>query len=79
MLMTIAPSGTIRLVYTEELDLPALGSLAITPHVSHVEPDENGQWWADLAPIQGPKLGPFAKRSEALAAEVAWIEEHVLS
>jgi hypothetical protein len=78
MLVTIDNSGTMRLVYTEALDLPAIGSLAITPHVSHVEPDENGQWWADLAPIQGPKLGPFARRSECVAAEVAWIEENAL-
>jgi hypothetical protein len=41
---------------------------------SHVEPDEQGQWWADLAPVHGPKLGPFAVRSAALDAERCWLE-----
>jgi len=41
-----------------------------------VDPDERGEWWADLSPIRGPKLGPFRKKSEALRAEVAWIEKN---
>ena len=28
---------------------------------SHVEPDEAGRWWADLSPVGGPRLGPFAR------------------
>jgi hypothetical protein len=45
---------------------------------SHVEPDGTGQWWADLSPIKGPKLGPFTLRAEALQAEVDWIKLNYL-
>lgn len=36
------------------------------------------KWWADLLPIGGPVLGPFDKRSQALAAEVDWIMENFI-
>ncbi len=45
---------------------------------STVEPDRDGRWHADLGPVFGPVLGPFAARSEALDAEVAWLEAHWL-
>ena len=45
---------------------------------SHVEPDPDGRWQADLRPVGGPVLGPFDRRSEALAAELAWLEAHWL-
>jgi hypothetical protein len=70
----IDPAGMARCLYGEEIDLAALGKLTIA-RASHVEPDEDGQWWADLSPVAGPKLGPFALRSQALAAESAWLEE----
>ena len=38
----------------------------------------DGQWLADLTPLAGPVLGPFAARSDALTAEAAWITEHWL-
>ncbi len=68
--------GRIVCVYGEALDLATLGPLAIR-RASHVEPDGAGRWWADLAPLGGPRLGPFPRRSEALAAEVAWIDHHL--
>jgi hypothetical protein len=45
---------------------------------SHVEPDDAGQWFADLAIMGGPRLGPFLVRSQALAAERQWLSEHWL-
>ena len=33
-----------------------------------------GMWYADLAPVRGPVLGPFPQRSDALQAEVAWLD-----
>lgn len=77
MQLVIAPTGAIRCLYSEQLDLAALGSLEIA-RASHVEPDADGQWLADLAPIGGPVLGPFAARSMALAAEVEWLESYWL-
>jgi len=75
--LIIDPCGLVRCLYSETIDLAALGSLVIV-RASHVEPDERGCWIADLSPVSGPVLGPFLNRSDALAAEVAWIEEHWL-
>jgi hypothetical protein len=65
-------------VYAETIDLGVLGHLVIS-RASHVEPDDSGRWLADLRPIGGPVLGPFERRSEALAAEIAWLEAHWLT
>ncbi len=75
MNVLIEPDGTVTTLYDERLDLQALGSLTLT-RASHVDPDSQGQWWAQL--IQGPTLGPFPTRSAALAAEVAWLNRHRL-
>jgi hypothetical protein len=78
MHLRIDPKGTVTGLYTEAIDLSVLGPMAIR-RASHVEPDEEGQWWADLSPVEGPCLGPFNLRSQALAAEAAWLEEHLLA
>jgi hypothetical protein len=67
--------GKIYALYGEAIDLATLGELAIR-RASRVEPDRQGLWWADLSPLGGPTLGPFNWRSQALAAEVAWLEMH---
>lgn len=36
------------------------------------------KFWADLGPVDGPILGPFETRGEALAAEAVWIEANAL-
>jgi len=75
--LVIDPDGNARCIYAEDIDLAALGEVGVV-RASHCEPDEHGRWWADLAPVNGPKLGPFTKRSEALSAEVAWLRRHWL-
>ena len=77
MQLVIEPGGVVRCIYSEVLDLAALGSPAIS-RASHVEPDRQGRWWADLSPVNGPVLGPFGNRSEALAAERIWLETNWL-
>jgi hypothetical protein len=78
MHLVIRPDGSARCVYSETLDLHVLGRLNIA-RGSHVEPDPSGQWFADLSPVSGPRLGPFSHRSDALAAEHDWLEGHWLS
>ena len=78
MEMIIDSGGKVRCLYHEVIALAELGSLTIT-RASHVEPDEQGKWWADMSPVNGPKLGPFEKRSEALEAEADWISVHRLN
>ena len=73
MILVIHAQGKVHGVYEEAINLNDLGPVQIS-RASHVEPDETGQWWADLAPVGGPKLGPFSLRSQALAAEKDWLE-----
>lgn len=77
MELLVTPTGGIRCVYGEELNLHQLGRLSIQ-RGSHVEPSSDGQWTADLAPVNGPILGPFSSRAEALTAEQTWLLEHWL-
>lgn len=78
MNLFIRPDGTLQAIYDETLDLGEIGAVNIR-RASHVEPVANspGRWEADLSPVGGPVLGPFTKRNEALAAEIAWLEEHL--
>jgi len=78
MELVIDTGGTIRCVYSEMIDLAELGKLTIK-RASHVEPDASGGWWADMAPVHGPRLGPFKVRSEALEAEHGWLDIEVLT
>ena len=72
MELVIDAGGDIRCIYGEALDLREIGRLQIT-RASHVEPNADGYWWADMGPVNGPVLGPFGSRSEALAAEKEWL------
>ncbi|MCA9067490.1 MAG: hypothetical protein KDA84_01105 [Planctomycetaceae bacterium] len=77
MHLRIDSCGRIRCLYAEMISLGALGRLAIS-RGSHVEPDAQGNWFANLSPVHGPRLGPFAQRSEALQAETQWLEANWL-
>ncbi len=78
MHLVIDSRGGVRAVYGELIDLRALGRPAIA-RASHVEPDDQGRWLADMGLVNGPVLGPFAHRSEALEAERAWLEANWLT
>ena len=69
MELVVAADGVARCIYGEELDLREIGRLSIT-RASHVEPDAEGYWWADM--------GPYGSRSEALAAERGWLLQEPL-
>ena len=73
MELVIDAQGLIKCIYSEAIPLHQLGELAIQ-RASHVEPDAQGNWWANLAPVSGPTLGPFDRRSQALNAERIWLE-----
>ena len=77
MLLVITPVGDVRCLYDESLDLSSLGSVHIQ-RASHVEPDLVSQWFADLSPAGGPRVGPFQRRSDALHAEMNWLQDHWL-
>jgi hypothetical protein len=73
----ILSGGDIRCLYHEAIDLSTLGRMTID-RGSYVEPDTQGNWSADLAPVNGPKIGPFSCRSQALEAEQTWLEANWL-
>ena len=77
MKLLVKPDGTVKAIYDEAIDLAVLGRPTIA-RASHVEPDGEGRWLADLKPVGGPVLGPFGRRSEALEAEHHWLERHWL-
>jgi hypothetical protein len=72
MELVVDADGNVRCIYDEGIDLREIGKLQIT-RASHVEPDRDGCWWADMGPSDGPVLGPYASRSEALGAERGWL------
>lgn len=77
MQILILPDGSVRCLYDEAIDVATLGRPAIR-RASRVEPDVAGGWSVDLSPVNGPTLGPFPCRSQALASEQAWLETHWL-
>ena len=77
MELVVDAGGDVRCIYGEELDLREFGKLQIT-RASHVEPDRDGFWWADMGPVGGPVLGPCRNRTEALQAETAQLSEALL-
>jgi len=78
MQLIVESDGALRCVYGEEIDMHALGTPSVS-RASHVEPDQYGRWFADLSPVNGPRLGPFDRRSDALAAESAWLKANWLT
>ncbi|GDY07011.1 hypothetical protein LBMAG52_04970 [Planctomycetia bacterium] len=78
MQLVIDPAGDVRCLYDEALPLAEFGRLTIA-RGSHVEPTAVGLWTAELSPVGGPLLGPFATRSAALIAEREWLEAHWLA
>jgi hypothetical protein len=75
MELIITSTGRGQCIYTEDLPLHELGSLTIR-RASHVEPTIDGNWQADLSPVNGPVLGPFELRSEAIKAE--WLNKRIV-
>ena len=72
MELVVGVDGMARCIYDEAVELRDIGKLQIT-RASHVEPDAEGFWWADMGPVDGPVLGPYGSRSEALGAEREWL------
>ncbi len=79
--IVVGADGTVRHIHSDAATAitKEVGAVTIT-RASHVEPDADGNWWADLAPVGGPKLGPYPPdaRDRALADEVAWLRAKFL-
>ena len=78
MKIRINPGGTILSLYTEDVCLNNLGNIITIKRASHVNANCLNQWEADMGVSGGPVLGPFSKRSEALEAEITWLNKNIL-
>lgn len=75
-LLVMRTDGTVEGVYDDAM-IPVLSALGrpLIRRAGHVEEDGfTIGWQADLSPIGGPVLGPFASRRAALEAERDWLE-----
>ncbi len=75
--LVVSAGGDLRMIFDDRFDPRSVGRIKIS-RGSHVEPTVDGRWTADLSPVNGPMLGPFPKRSDALTAEVDWLRLHWL-
>jgi hypothetical protein len=66
----IERDGTVVTVYTDTIDLRAIGHIHAV-QASVLEWDESGQAWTARILATGERLGPFGTRAEAVAAERA--------
>jgi len=64
----LRPDGTVVGLYTDAIDLRALGRVC-AERASAVEWDETAQAWHARIFATGQVLGPFRRRAEAVDAE----------
>ena len=79
MKIIVAKSGSSRHLLAEDHEdfLSCLGKSVRIKRSSHVE-FIDGNWLADMHPSDGPILGPFGTRKQALLAETKWLEDNHL-
>jgi hypothetical protein len=73
----VKPDGSMMFIYADALAALTTCGQCVVKRASHVEPtstDDGVIWTADMSPSNGPVLGPFATRQEALDAEVEWLD-----
>ncbi len=70
MRVVIEKDGTLRMIYTDSLDVRDMGESEIW-RVGRVEPTEDSQWEVE---VTGKAIGRFSLREEALREEVRVVE-----
>ena len=78
MITITIQGGRMEFIYTDNLAPLLDEGDATVQRVSHVEPscaDGRHGWTADMTPVDGPTLGPFTTRAEALDAEHVWLQQ----
>lgn len=77
IVIDINPDGIISMIHNDNMAPLLSEGDSVLRRASHVEPC-GIQWIADMSPLNGPVLGPFVLRGEALASEAEWIKVHYL-
>jgi hypothetical protein len=75
-LVKFTESGEAVFIYEDGHPLLELGRPEIT-RASHVKPNEEGLWVADMGPVGGPRLEGRRNRREALELEREWLGERL--
>jgi hypothetical protein len=70
--LSISTEGRIRAIYDDRLAGLLSQGKATIKRASAVEPTTDGQWTAAM--VDGPTLGPFKLRQQALDAEVEYLK-----
>ncbi len=77
--IVVEATGRLRFIWDDALaGMTELGEATVC-RASHVEPTGGERWngWkADLSPVGGPTLGPFATHGAAIQAERNWLTAH---
>ena len=73
--ISVDPTGVVRFVWDDALSGLCEHGRVSMRRVSKVEADDRGRWTADLDVVNGPTLGPFTKRGDAITAEVEWLND----
>ena len=78
--LLITADGSTQYIHSDEAAAFCEELPLRTQRASTIEPDEQGQWWVDLSPVGGPRLGPYApsQRARAVKDEIEWVRQHVL-
>ena len=74
--LRIDPTGNVRCLYSEVLDLADLGTVTIR-RASLVEWDESLRAWTVTLPDGTFLAGPFMSRSQAVAFEISYWNERL--
>jgi len=75
LLVHVDLAGRLQFVYDDALSKLMDCGRPEVKRASHVEPDGPRRWVADMSPVNGPKIGPFPLRSQALSAERAYLDK----
>ena len=74
-LIAIDADGVASMIYSDEhAEFLRTGTTTVR-RASHVEPAPQGGWTADMSPVDGPVLGPYPLRQQALDAEVEYLKQ----
>lgn len=73
--IVIQSNGTISYIWSDDIDLSELGDVQVS-RASHVEFNNKSKKW-EAHTVGGTFIGAFKKRSDAIAAEVKYLEERL--
>jgi hypothetical protein len=78
LVLTIDGGGVVTAVWDDALaGLVELAETVECWRASHIEMRPDGLWQVDFLPVNGPILGGYRLRADALTAEREWLARHL--